>query len=122
MMCRWLEKFISPYVSRKAAEKANQLGIDLQTLRSTRWEQQTTKLQDPARNIFHFEHFVPAGDMAKKILDMNERSVPKIVEILASAEIAWILKEEDKELTKLGFRKNRADPRACYDKAQILLI
>ena len=119
MMCRWLEKFISPRISLGAAEKAKELGIDPETLHSTRWEQQPTRLQDKNREKFHFEHFVPVGSMAKQILSLQDRSIPNIEEILRSAEIAWITKVEDQKLTDNGFRSVRPKPAECCKKAGI---
>jgi hypothetical protein len=36
-------------------------------------------------------------------------------------KVAWILKSEDAELTRLGFRSKRPDPVAAYEKAGIVL-
>ena len=34
-------------------------------------------------------------------------------------KVVWILKEEDKKLTELGFKNNRNDPRSAYLSAGI---
>lgn len=122
MMCRWLEKFITPRVSKAAAIKANELGIGIDTLRGANWFQQKTVLKDPKREIFHLEHVVPVKKLAKEILDARKEPTEKIVEILLSAEIAWILKSEDNELTKRKFRSNRSNSMECYRTCGIELV
>jgi predicted transcriptional regulator len=122
MMCRWLEKFITPRISKAAAIRANELGIGFETLRDTNWFQQKTVLKDPKRDIFHLEHIVPVKKLAKEILDARKEPIEKIVEILLSSEIAWILKCEDDELTKRKFRSTRNNPMECYRICGIELV
>lgn len=54
----------------------------------------------------------------KCLLAASPRDVRKILE---TARIAWILKEEDRRLTKLGYRAMRPDPDAAYREAGITL-
>ncbi|MFL5245854.1 MAG: hypothetical protein ACJ8FY_27590, partial [Gemmataceae bacterium] len=50
-------------------------------------------------------------------------SAEAVLDILnTSLRIAWILKREDQELTRLGYRRNRLDPEGAYRAAKIMLI
>jgi hypothetical protein len=42
--------------------------------------------------------------------------------VLEKASIAWILKTEDRELNRLGYRYRRPDPHAAYLAAGIDLL
>ncbi|MGQ0484228.1 MAG: hypothetical protein ACT4SY_02585 [Hyphomicrobiales bacterium] len=122
MMCRWLEKFITPRISKAAADRALELGISLQTLRGTKWHQQAVNLKDPKRQNFHWEHFVPVKQLAQQVLNSKNEPVERIVDILREAEIVWVTKDEDGELARSGCRSRRPDPYACYKNAGIVLI
>jgi hypothetical protein len=56
--------------------------------------------------------------MVKALLALDDPMPSAIVPILMRAEIAWILKSEDKVLRRRG----RPDPRAAYVAAGIELI
>jgi len=51
------------------------------------------------------------------------KSEEAILDVLKTRlRIAWILKTEDEELTRLGYRSMRADPEAAYREAKIELV
>lgn len=75
-------------------------------------------MKDPTREIFHWEHVVPVSDIVRALLALEDPTPSMIIPILMRAEIAWILKIEDKRLRRNG----RPDPRAAYVAAGIDLL
>lgn len=105
---------LRPAVSQRAAAAAQALGVDLcaQT-----WHTQSRF--DPGRRVFHLEHVVPVE--AVRAGAMTASSAEEIAGVLHGIKIAWILKEEDVELKRLGYRIRRPDPDAAYVEAGIVL-
>jgi hypothetical protein len=102
-------------VSVAARARAADLGIDLcqQT-----WHQQPTF--DGGRAVFHLEHVVPVVTMRTAWLDAPD--VGAMVDLFdRQFRLAWILKVEDAELTRLGYRSRRDDPEGAYREAGITL-
>lgn len=107
---------LAPRVSLGADSEARKIGINLRTVD---WHDQSSF--DPGRRIFHMEHVVPVADIRKSCCSAT--SPEEVLEILKKQIlIAWILKEEDRRLTRLGFRSNRPDPFAAYHAAGIELL
>ena len=52
---------------------------------------------------------------------LKAESEEETARCLEEAEVAWVLREEDRMLTRLGFRTARPDPRAAYRAAGISL-
>lgn len=103
-------------VSVKASLKAQAMGVDL---RLSDWQDQVKF--DPGRKIFHLEHVIPVLEIRKSCYLAASRQ--DVLEILKSRIlIAWILKEEDRCLNRLGLRSNRPDPEAAYRAAGIELV
>ncbi len=117
-MCRELEDFVEPRISVAAENKAKELGLSVD-LRQCHWDDQTTKMKDIGRKIFHWEHIVTVGDLTENVLTLRSPSQEAVEEILRTADIAWILKAEDDRLDLLGYRSKRRDPMECYEKAEI---
>lgn len=115
-MARDLERYVVPGVSRAAQERADEL--ELGDLTRFHWKHQRGRMKDPMREIFHWEHVVPVSDTVEALLALDDPMPSTIVPILMRAEIAWILKSEDKALRRRG----RADPRAAYVAAGIELL
>ena len=104
-----------PSVSPKPASAARQLG--------TRLSQQVWQDQpafDLRRDGAYLEHFVPVLTVRSACLSASDQDA--VVEALIGIEIAWILKSEDAELNRLGYRSRRSDPAAAYRHAGIQLI
>lgn len=105
-----------PQVSVAAAEKAAAIHVDL---RQETWHSQTKF--DPKRLVFHYEHMNPVGQIVGAIASAD--SVGEIVQILSDGlRLAWITKDEDAQLTALGYRHKRPDPDAAYAEAGIALL
>lgn len=105
--------FIAPGVSKTAQEMADQLKIDIRT---KNWHDQHKF--DKGRSIFHFEHIVPVKSIRDECISANsEKEVHEI--LVQKLRVVWILKSEDRELTKLGYRSNRPDPEKAYFEAGI---
>lgn len=102
-------------VSAKADDRARDLNIDLS---AETWH--TQRRFDPQRSLFHYEHFAPIGEIGRECRDLED--VRAIADLLANElKVVWILKEEDRTLTELGFRSRRRDPRAAYAAAGIVV-
>jgi hypothetical protein len=121
MMCRWLEKFITPRVSVRAMKSAQARGVTITQLQETQWKNQVSKLKDPKRREFHLEHVVPVNQIAQQILEEREQPVSRLIEILQTAEIAWITKCEDKKLNE-QFKSRRPNPMKAYEDCGITLV
>ncbi len=115
-MARDLERYVLPGVSRAAQARADEL--ELGDLAEFNWGHQRGAMKDPTRAIFHWEHVVPVSDTVTALLALEDPTSSTIAPILMRAEIAWILKTEDKRLR----RKGRPDPRAAYVAAGIELL
>ena len=110
------ERYVVPRVSVAAHEKATELG--LADLRTMSWRDQRTKMKDPDRSIFHFEHIVPVFDICQRILALSNPTTEAIEELVAKSAVAWILKTEDAKLP----RTKRQNPYAIYASRQIELL
>ena len=99
------------YVSKKALAKAKELGIDLYSMT---WLNQTKV--DPKRTIFHYEHCNPIKELRLAVLNTNKN----IQDILKQDIVCWILKDEDKELNKHGYKSKRPNGwLKCYKECGI---
>lgn len=108
--------FVKPEVSQAAREEAARIGVDLF---SRNWHDQHRF--DPGRKTFHFEHVLPVNALRELCVGAGS---PEAVHALLRSRlrVAWILKSEDAELTRLGFRSRRSDPEAAYREAGIKLL
>ncbi|MCX4458654.1 hypothetical protein OOK58_42865 [Streptomyces sp. NBC_01728] len=105
-----------PQVSVAAAEQAAAIGVDL---RQETWHSQTRF--DPKRAVFHYEHMNPVSQIVNALAYAD--SVGAIVQILSDGlRLAWITKDEDAQLTALGYRHKRPDPGAAYAEAGVVLL
>ena len=107
---------LRPAVSRRAAAAASALNVDL-CLQTWKSQKQTF---DVNRNVFHLEHVVPVSAIRDSVIAVE--GVQEVVSILHGLKVAWILKDEDAELRRLGYRFRRTDPVAAYAEAGIELI
>jgi hypothetical protein len=108
--------FILPEISHAAQEEAERRGVDLL---SKNWHDQVGF--DPKRQTFHFEHVLPVNIIRALCEDVKAEDA--IYDLLKKRlRVAWILKSEDAELTRLGFRSKRADPDGAYRDAGIQLL
>ena len=106
---------LRPMVSRRAAAAAAELNVDLC---SQTWASQ--RAFDPQRSTFHLEHVVPVVAARTAILDCT--NADQIIRVLSGLRLAWILKDENASLERLGYRSRRPDPDAAYRHAEIELI
>jgi hypothetical protein len=107
------------YVSRAAQREADRRKLG--KLGDYTWYQQTTKMRDKGRKVFHWDRFMTVKEMRNALLNLDRPTVQHVRAILRRASAAWILKKEDRKLNKLGFRADRRNPRAAYRKARIQL-
>lgn len=106
---------LPPLVSEAAHLEAQRRGVDL---RQKGWHDQSRF--DPGRRVFQWEHVLPVGSMREQCL--RATSPTAVAQILEAGRVAWILKEEDRRLTGLGYRATRPDPDAAYRQAGITLV
>jgi hypothetical protein len=100
------------FVSAKAKEVAEQLGIDLF---EQNWHSQNKF--DPGRKTFHLEHKTTIHDITMDIIDGKD-----VLNTIGRIQHGWILKDEDKNLNTSGKRKVRKDHDAAYNEAGIDVI
>jgi hypothetical protein len=104
-----------PEVSEAAQREAERIGIRICDMT---WYNQTAF--DKGRKVFHWEHVNPISCIQKSCEEA--KSEEEIVDILMrQLRIAWILKREDAELTRLGYRSKREDGDSAYRDAKIVL-
>jgi len=108
---------ISPKVSKAAKREADRIGVV--AIHTMGWQSQ--KDFDPGRKTFHWEHFTPVSTIQELCEKAN--SEEDVFDVLRRhLQIVWILKREDEELTRLGFRSKRPDPHKAYLDAEIELL
>ena len=108
--------FLTPEVSVAAKQKAESKAVDLF---SKDWHEQHQF--DPGRGVFHFEHVVPVLSI-RKMCERAHSSEEILSILLRNLRVAWILKEEDRKLSSLGYRSKRPDPNEAYRHAGIKLL
>ncbi|WP_243372265.1 hypothetical protein [Microvirga solisilvae] len=113
-MVRGLENFVMPHASVNAMKKAEEL--DIGDIRRFRWSDQTSKMMDPKREIFHWEHVVQVSDIVNAITQLHDPHREAIAYELKKAKIAWILKSENKKLI------HKVRPIDAYERAGIDLL
>jgi hypothetical protein len=106
---------VPPRVSEAAQLEAQRRGVDL---RQMRWHDQPHF--DPGRSTFQWEHVLTVSGLRE--LCLHAPGPSEIAEILETARVAWILKDEDRRLTARRYRAKRPDPVAAYREVGIKLI
>jgi hypothetical protein len=102
-----------PGSSKNASLKAQEIGIELST---QSWHDQPKF--DHSRKIFQYEHYFTVKTIREKCL--KAMSEEEIMDVLKdNATVIWILKDEDKKLTALGYRSKRENPAIAYKEAGI---
>lgn len=115
-MARDLENFVLPMVSAAAQARADQMGLP--DLWQFRWRDQPKKMKDPDRSIFRWEHYTPVSNIVNGLLQIKTPTREAIADILKTARIVWILKEENARLS----HRSRKDPALDYRNAGIDLL
>lgn len=106
----------TPEISVAALREAELISVDL---RAHTWQSQSQF--DKGRRLFHWEHVDPISCIEAACAAAGSEEA--VLEILRTRfRIAWILKREDRELTRLGFRSDRPDPEEAYRAAKIVLV
>lgn len=105
-----------PEVSQAAQRVAEQCGLQIC---EKNWYDQSKF--DPGRKLFHLEHVNPISCIRKKC-EMAKSEDETLGILKTQLRIAWILKEEDDKLTRLGYRYKRDDPEGAYRAANIVLL
>lgn len=105
--------------SVNAQKRADELGIG--DLRRFDWGDQPSRMKDPGRKIFHFEHVNPLNNIVESIL--KSKCETAIRSHIMKIKIAWILKEEDRLLTKgIGGSWRSKRPDDAYERLNIQLV
>lgn len=112
---RRLEAFLPRVkVSRAAAALARKKGIG--DISVYKWDDQTRKMNDPKRRLFHYEHIYPVAQLRRELEALNPVTEEGILNVIGKTDVAWITKEESKKLGSHG-RKTDAVPHAEKFKA-----
>ena len=77
-------------------------------------------MKDDKRSIFHWEHVYPVSSIANALLGLTNVQIEEITKILSIADIAWILKSEDRMLNKKGYKSKR--PENPWARTQIVVL
>jgi hypothetical protein len=117
-MCRELEKLIQLDKSEAAQKNADQLGLG--DLRQYAWIHRS-KLPGSIDEGFHFEHTVPVKMLVMSLLNLSAPTIKDVEDIIATAQVSWVTRRENKELDKRGYHHNRPDPVKAYAEAGIVL-
>lgn len=75
---------------------------------------------DDGRLTYHLAHVIPVRAMRERCLTAKDED--EVVATLASVRLAWISKNENRELVRLGLRTRRDDPDEAYRLAGIDLM
>lgn len=111
-----VSNLVTPEASRAALDAAVPLDVDL--FRMT-WHDQHQF--DEGRKEFLLEHVRPVSALRDRCVAAG--TLEGVFEVLKSElRVAWILKDEDDELTRLGYRSKRPDPDAAYRHAKIEVV
>lgn len=108
------------YVSSAAQAEADRR--DIGDLREYTWYDQLKRMGDVGRKTFAWDHFFPVAELRRQLDALEEPTPAQVRGVLEKASIAWILKSEDRELNRLGYRHRRPDPHAAYRAAGIQLL
>jgi len=106
--------FLPHGVSEAARATAMKSGIDLC---SFTWHQQNRF--DKGRKTFVVEHFRPVSWLRDRCTEAS--SAADTLRILVNEVVViWVLRSEDKELRRLGYRFKRPNPHKAYREANIV--
>jgi hypothetical protein len=108
------------YVSLAAQTKATEM--ELGDISYCGWFDQKSKMKDPKRKIFHYEHFLPIGEQIKRLLALDAPANESVQAIIMEGAVCWILKDEDLKLRKAGYNSKRPDPKKAYAEVGIIII
>ena len=92
---------IQPGVSDAAKAEAERIGVDLRT---AGWHEQPKF--DPGRKVFVREHVVPVSSIRAACLEVESEEDTALC--LQAARVAWVLRQEVRALTRLGFQNGGA--------------
>jgi hypothetical protein len=99
-----------------AASEAKLRGVDLT---EHTWHEQLSF--DAKRATFIVEHKTPVSALREACLaSPDEGAVLQV--LVTQLHVVWLLRSEDDELTRRGFRHKRADPDEAYRLAGIQLL
>ena len=109
------------YVSKKALEMAEKLGIKKEEILTGNYKAcDLTKYDKGHKKLMH-EHVVPIKEIVEAI--ENAKDFEDMNEVIGMIEIALITKEEDKALTQNGFQSSRPNGwRNCYRSCGIEIV
>lgn len=101
--------------SRAALSVAHQRDIPIETLKWSSYKDQCLKsgLKDPSHSggEFHHEHIVPVSKLVEGLLELENPSRETIQDYIEErAQIAWILKREQRDLDSVCKSGNRTTP------------
>lgn len=96
--------------------KAGIISSDV-SLKTLQWKDQPSF--DEGRKIFHYEHCTPIKSLVDEALYTDN----DVDNILAKSVVCWILKTENEELDKKGYRTKRDGGwKKCYNDCGIIPI
>jgi hypothetical protein len=116
-LCRNMEDVVPRNVSVKAAARGRELGV--QDLRKFHFDHGGKIPGGRKKSMLHWEHWMPVAEMKKELLELVNPTPEECRKVLSKARICWILKGENDELDRRGFKSVRPDPESAYKIAGI---
>jgi len=85
-----------------------------------KFDLQKLNYKHPNKEELMLEHTTPLMFFIDYLTTLPTEDIQE--EVLNYSGCCWVLKEEDEQLTKLGFRSQRKDWRKAYEEAGIVLV
>lgn len=99
--CRRLDAFLTRTLVSEAAAKIAQKK-ELGDISLYKWDDQKSMMKDPKRSIFHYEHIYPVSTLRHALEKLDPVTDEAILQLVSQIDIAWITKEECRELGAHG--------------------
>jgi hypothetical protein len=112
------------HVSKAAQAEAKRRGLG--KLTDYAWHDRAKLVGDDGRKVFAWDHYYTVYDLRRRmkelVKDSKNATEKQVLAVLRLSCVAWILRTEDQELNRLGYRSRRPDPDMAYKEAGITLL
>jgi len=116
-LCRNMEDVVPRNVSVKAAARGRELGV--RDLRKFHFDHGGKIPGGRKKSLLHWEHWMPVAEMKRELLELVNPTPEECRKVLSKSRICWIMKDENDELDRRGFKSVRPDPEGAYKIAGI---
>jgi len=110
-------------ISRKARERMKEMKLDPLQLHRLKWSNQSEIDPGPKKNsIFCNEHPYSVRRLCLDTTELQPLDIETVRKHVQKMKDVWVLRTEDIDLTKLGYRSRGANWPECYKDAKIELV